>query len=110
MGAVRAQFVELKRRRQRLGQVDGDQSQDAARDAAGRDGGQPGGRLLVELGREVGDDQHAVGLGNLFGDGVVFFDRGVLVAQVFLRHLLHVGRQVGQPLIDLAGVGPDLAA
>ena len=108
VGAVRAKLIKLKRGRQRLGQVDGDQRQDAARNAAGRNGGQPGGRLLVKLGREVGDDEHAVRLGDLFGDGVVLFDRGVLVPQVFLRHRLHVRRQVGQPLVDLARVGPDL--
>ena len=60
------------------------------------------------LAGEVGDDQHAVGLGDLLGDGVVLLDRGVLVAQVLLRHRLHVDGQVGQPLLDLARVGPDL--
>ena len=108
VGAVGPELVELKRRRQRFGQVDGDQGQHAARHAAGRDRRQPGRRLLVELGREVGDDQHPVRLGDLVGHGVVFFDRGVLVPQVLLRDRLHVRRQVGQPLLDLAGVGPDL--
>ena len=57
---------------------------------------------------KVGDDQHAVGLGDFFGDGVVLFDRGVLVAQVFLRDGFHVDRQVGQSFLDLSRVGPDL--
>ncbi len=42
------------------------------------------------------------------GHRVVLLDRGVLVPQVLLRHHLHVRRQVGQPLLDLARVGPDL--
>ena len=62
-----------------------------------------------KLGREVGDHQHAIGLGDLAGHRVVLLERRVLVPQVLLRDLLHVGGEVGQPLLDLAGVGPDLA-
>ena len=71
--------------------------------------GQPGRRLLVEAGREVGDDQDPVRLGHLAGHGVVLLDRGVFVAEVLLGDLLHVRGEVGQPLVDLPGVGPDLA-
>ena len=102
------QLVERETGRQGFGRVGGDQGQHAARDAPGGDCGQPGGRFLVELAGKVGDDQHAVGLRDLSGHGVVFFDRRVLIAEVFLRHGFHVGRQVGEPLLDLAGVGPDL--
>ena len=108
VGTRRAQLIEAEAERKGLGSVDGDQGQDAAGDAAGCDCGQAGCRLLVELGGKVGDDEHAVGLGDFLGDRVVFFDRGVLVAEVFLRDGFHVRSQVGEPLLDLARVGPDL--
>ena len=107
-----AQYGRRSSRREARGQgsrgIDGHERQHAAGHAAGGDRGQPGGRLLVELGGKVGDDQHAIRLGNLAGHGVVVLDGGVLVPQVFLRHRLHVGCQLGQPFLDLAGVGPDL--
>jgi hypothetical protein len=40
---------------------------------------------------------------------VVLLDRLELVAQVFLDDVFHVGRQVGQALLDVRGLGPDPA-
>ncbi len=106
--AIGAKLAELKPGGHGLGEIGRDQGEHAAGDAAGRDRRQPGSRLLVELHREVGHDQHPVRLGHLLGDGVVLLDRGVFVPQVFLRHGLHMGSELGQPLLDLARVGPDL--
>ncbi len=105
---VRLEVAHREVRRERLGLVDGDQDEDAAGNAPGGDRRQASGRLLVEAGGEVGDDQHAVRLGDLAGHGVVLLERGVLVPEILLGHHLHVGRQVGQTLVNLAGVGPDL--
>ena len=108
MSAVRPKVVQAETRGHRLGGIDRHERQHAAGHAAGGDGGQPAGGLLVELGGKVGDDQHAIGLGHLAGHGVVGLDGGVLVAQVLLRHGLHVRFQLGQSLLDLARIGPDL--
>ncbi len=101
--ALRRRLVERETGRQRAVPVDDDQGQDAAGDAGRRDARQAGRRLLIEAGREVGYDQDAVRLGHFFRNGVVFFDRCILVAQVFLGHFLHVGGEVGQPLLNLPG-------
>ncbi len=62
---------------------------------------------LVEIGREVGDDQDPERLGDLAGHRVVLFDGLKLVAQVLLDHVLHVLGEIGQPLLDVLRLGPD---
>ena len=59
---------------------------------------------------EIGNHQEAIRLGQLAGLGVVIVDGGEFVAQVFLDDRFHVLGQVGQPLLDLIGFGPDAAA
>ena len=106
--AIRPEVIDREIRRERLRLVDGDQDEDAAGDAPGGDRRQSSGGLLVEARGEVGDDQHPVRLGHLAGHGVVFLQRGVLVPEILLSDQFHVGGKVGQTLIDLAGIGPDL--
>ena len=86
-----------------------DQRVDAAPRTAADDADQPPDRVVVEVGREVGDDEDAERLGDLAGHRVVFLDRLELVAQVLLDDVLHVLGQVGQPLLDVGRLGPDAA-
>ena len=80
---------------------------DAAPRAAVDDADQPPQGGVVEVGREVGDDQDPERLGDLAGHRVVFLDRLELVAQVLLDHVLHVLGEIGQPLLDVLRLGPD---
>ena len=101
------QLLELEARRQAELGVEHHQGVDAAPRAAVDDADQPPQRGVVEIGREVGDDQDPERLGDLAGHRVVFLDRLELVAQVLLDHVLHVLGEIGQPLLDVLRLGPD---
>ena len=81
--------------------VEHDQRVNAAPRTAVDDADQPPQGRVVEIGREVGDDQDPERLGDLAGHGVVFLDRLELVAQVLLDHVLHVLGEIGQSLLDV---------
>ncbi len=66
-------------------------------------------RALGEIGGEIGHHQHPVRLGHLPGKLVILLDRLELVAQIDLDDVFHVVGQGGQPLVDVAAVGPDAA-
>ena len=101
------ELLELEPGRQAELRIVHDKRIDAAPCAAVDDADQTAQRGLVEIGREVGDDQDAERLGDLAGHRVVLFDRLELVAQVFLDHVLHVLGEIGQPLLDVLRLGPD---
>ena len=107
-GRVLLDVGEAEVGRQCLLRVDRHDRVDAAPRPAGGDARQPTGAGLGEVGREVADDDEAVGLGDL-GIGVVSADRGVFVAEVFLDHQFHLLGDVGQALLDLLRLGPDSA-
>ena len=90
--------------------VDADERVHAAARAAGADGRELAGGGLAEPRGKIRGDDHVVRLGHFAGRLVVLVDRGELVAEVLLQHLLHVGGDEGQPLVDVLGVGPDAAA
>ena len=98
---------ELPRGRQL--RIHAQQRENAATRTAGHDALQPMGRHFGEIGGKIGHHQHAVRLRHLPGKTVVLLDRLELVAQIDLDDVLHVVGQVGQPLLDVAGVGPDAA-
>ena len=97
--------------RDRLGQLAArvlvHQHEDAAPRAALDDAAEPAGGFLGEPGREIGNDQEPVGLGDLARLLVVRLDRLELVAQILLDDRFHVLGQVGQPLLDVPGLRPD---
>ncbi len=101
------EVLELEARGELELRVEQDQRVDAAPRPAVDDADQPPDGVVVEVGREVGDDQDPERLGDLAGHRVVFLDRLELVAQVLLDHVLHVLGQVGQPLLDVGRLGPD---
>jgi len=99
--------VDLQADRQGLARVVGDESVYAAAGPAADDAAEPPGGLFVETGRKIGDDQEAVWLGEFAGLLVVCVDRFELVAEVLLDDVLHVVRQVGEPLLDVRAFRPD---
>ena len=107
--AVALDVLELEARGELQLGVEQDQGVDAAPRPAVDDADQPPDGVVVEVGREVGDDEDPERLGDLAGHRVVFLDRLELVAQVLLDHVLHVLGQVGQPLLDVGRLGPDPA-
>ena len=101
------ELLELKARRQAELGVVHHQSVDAAPRSAVDDADQAAEGGLVEIGREVGDDQDPERLGDLAGHRVVLFDGLKLITQVLLDHVLHVLGEIGQPLLDVLRLGPD---
>ena len=101
------ELLELEARRQAELRIVHHQGIDAAPRAAVDDADQAAQRGVVEIGREVGDDQDPERLGDLAGHRVVLFDRLELVAQVLLDHVLHVLGEIGQLLLDVLRLGPD---
>ena len=93
--------------RKHLSGVLGDQRIDTAARPAPHDAAQSPDRCLGEADREVRDHEKAIGLGQLSGLHVVGVDGLELVPQVLLDDVLHVVGKVGQPLLDVAVVGPN---
>ena len=101
------ELLEREARRQAELRVEHDQGINTAPRTAVDDADQPPQGGVVEIGREVGDDQDPERLGDLAGHRVVLLDRLELVAQILLDHVLHVLGQIGQPLLDVLRLGPD---
>ncbi len=66
-------------------------------------------RRVAEPCREIRRHDQVVRLGHLAGALVVLVNRGELIAEIFLQHLLHVLRDERQPLVDLFRIGPNAA-
>ncbi|QKK08801.1 MAG: hypothetical protein HND58_11955 [Planctomycetota bacterium] len=107
---ARAEGVEVESGGLLGGKVGQHDDEDAAAGAGVDDGGEPGDGVLGEIGREVGDDEVAVGLGDLAGDAVVLVDGGVVVAEVLLDDVFDVLGEFGEALLDVAALGPDAGA
>ncbi len=58
---------------------------------------------VAELRREIADDEDVVRLGHFSRVFVVLLDRGELVPEVLLEHVLHVLGQVGEAGLDVPG-------
>ena len=96
--------------RQLLPGVPVDQGVYAAAGATGEDAGQAAGRRVTEVGGKVTHHHEAVGLGDLARVPVVLRDRLVFIAQVLLDDVLHVLGKIGETLLDVPCLRPDLAA
>ncbi len=92
-----------------LAHIGQDQGVDAATSAAGRQADEAASGFRREIDREVGHHQDAKRLRHLPGLPVVFLQRLVAIAQVFLQDVFHVRGQVGEALVDVGGFGPDAA-
>jgi len=105
--AAGADVVNLNPDRRLLADVMGNQRVHAASSPAADDAAQPAGGFFVEAGREVGHHQEAIRLGELARLAVICIDRFEFITEVLLNHVLHVVRQVGQPLFNMGGFRPD---
>jgi len=77
--------------------------------AAGSNAQQPPGGNVAEIHREIRYDKKLILLRNDPCLLVVLRDSGVFVAQIHLDDLLHMLVEIGQPLVDLRALRPNLA-
>ena len=107
--AAFSQFVRHKILRQRLAVVPMNQAINPAPRATGGDTQQAFGGRIAEVHGKISHDQEMIFLGDHAGLFVVFGNGLIFIAQIHLDDFFHVLVQVPEPLLDLAGLGPNPA-